>query len=265
MESVGSCVLLLAVLATASCTNSSEPEQCYMDMRVKNSTCILMNSTISVGVTYRTTDGKSRVTNIPLTSECQYKVNETNSFCNEHTDKKDFNETEIHVTFENITVDFTINAMADFKANQWNISNFTLGLDTLNFSGYFPDIFEHQYISGYIPVGSELFGTVDYNKYYLCNINRSFDLAVDSKNFSMTMYIADLMIQAIEFDSFNEDNETVFSNSFSHCYQDFNKDPAFIPIVVGSVIGGLVLVVLVAYIVGQFRSRRTNRGSYEKL
>lgn len=80
------------------------------------------------------------------------------------------------------------------------------------------------------------------------------------KNYSMELSIKDLRIQAIEFY-----NETEFSERYSQCYQDFDRDPMFIPIVVGSIIGGLVLVVLVAYIVGQFRSRKNTRESYEKL
>ncbi|XP_019856721.1 PREDICTED: uncharacterized protein LOC109585178 [Amphimedon queenslandica] len=57
-----------------------------------------------------------------------------------------------------------------------------------------------------------------------------------------------------------------FSDKCSHCYQD-STGKAFIPIVVGSVIGGLVLVVLVSYIVGRFRNhyKKSSSTGYEKL
>jgi lysosomal-associated membrane protein 1/2 len=58
----------------------------------------------------------------------------------------------------------------------------------------------------------------------------------------------------LSFQAFRNSTTTVFSSSENRCTQDTVSQ--LVPIIVGAALGGLILIVLIAYLIGRKRSRR---------
>lgn len=155
--------------------------------------------------------------------------------------------------------------------NQWNISLIVVSINVSDIPDYNASSFsgnETGIISGNYTgddKNNELFGTVDYNKFYYCDGQQTYSLNMNTTaNPNASLFALSLSIKNLRVQAYS--NSDSFSDKCSHCYQD-STGKVFIPIVVGSVIGGLVLVVLVSYIVGRFRNhyKKSSSTGYEKL
>jgi lysosomal-associated membrane protein 1/2 len=58
----------------------------------------------------------------------------------------------------------------------------------------------------------------------------------------------------LQVESFQMKTDTIFSDSYDRCKEDTISN--LVPIIVGACLGGLIIVVLVAYLIGRKRSRR---------
>lgn len=229
--------------------------------------CMLLEAYVTLEITYNQTNTSLP----PLTSSVQlgncssdvtYSIDYQLSSCG----SKDNNTNTILVVDWSNGVSLSFQAMPT-TSKQWNISMIAASVNTSS-TELFPDTRNKTgVIEGYTKGKGDynsLFGTLDYGNYYLCNSYSSFDLTMNTTGnkyaslFKMKLTIGDLSIQAYNpHGRFN-------TSKYSECYQD-HGGKAFIPIVVGSVIGGLVLVVLVSYIVGRFRNHYKSKSGYEKL
>ena len=276
-----SCLLLVD---SSSCEHDGDGDICFDYYNESdNKTCLLFDASMVVSVMYNETiNGSTHVQTVWLPVNCSFvHVNQTESFCNRKITKNKNEKLYKTVmvahwgTKENSDPPFKLIIEAldlDSKDNQWNISNITVEFNVQDLPGYNRTTATDNIggiVSGYYTGDSknhELFGTVDLDKYYYCQKEQTFKLtmnnAVNSRAsyLSVSLSIADVRVQAYAPD------DNTFNSKCSNCYQDLHDDKAFIPIVVGSVIGGLVLVVLVSYIVGRFRNyKKKSNSGYEKL
>jgi hypothetical protein len=221
-----------------------------------------MIANIELLVTYNNTFGNTSVAYIPITC-ANFTVDHAESYCNV-SHREGFRNTRMVASVDD-DITFTVDVIADLKNNKWNISNITVGLNLSSAADDFPNSIGllNDTIEGY--VNENVFSDyVDINSYYLCSSNLSFPLQMVGKvgsNFKMVLTMAKLRVQAVEF----EDNLLFFGDKNLVCAQDNQPDQAFIPIVIGSIMGGLILVVLVAYIVGRFRKTKLKQETYETL
>ena len=256
IKELGFLVLLAAVVTLGRC---STDERCYFVYETNdNETCLLMNATITMSLEYNQTLN-DHICNDTLSTPINYTrldVTKSMSYCNSSSIKAVFtwgDEEEFMIAFQ----------LSTSKHNQWEVDRITLSVDISDVPDFTPC--KKGSVEGYVDGSPQLFGHVDYNKYYLCN-KRHFDMTMNrngnynaSNLYKMSMTIEDLQIQAFKFTNNDYDNEG------SHCYQDHVVDHKFVPIVIGSTIGGLVLVVLIAYIVGRLRNRKNTKAEYEPL
>jgi hypothetical protein len=270
-------LLALTILAAAfQGTYSEGPRPCLIEYRGSGGVCFLMTASMELMVTYNTTSKNYSVTHIPVTCD-SFTLDTDESYCNRtfnksNSDGKNFKETKmVAVMGNNSQFTLGVDVMANYNPYhyQWNVSNITIGLNLSSVLDHFPNISKaitsktisnDTLVEGYID--SSLFGTVDYYKYYLCHVNRSYALTTigDAKlknDIFMVLTMKDLRVQAVQFE---DKYLSVFDDSYSQCYQDFNNTPPVIPIVIGSVIGALVLVVLAIYIGSQISNKFFNKG-----
>ncbi|XP_011407720.1 PREDICTED: uncharacterized protein LOC105314959 [Amphimedon queenslandica] len=270
-------------LAASSCTTGGGICFKYFDIinKTENKTqpCLFLDAEINILVAYNDSTGKRQ--NVSLGVNCStVHVSQSESFCNEPytNNKKNMRLTRMKAYWgtgdeeeEWAPFDLMIEAI-DLKDNkQWNISEIAVSINVSDISDYNASSFtgnENGIISGYYTgddKNHELFGTVDYNKFYYCKSQLTYSLKMNTTANPRASYFAlSLSIKKLRVQAYG--NSKGFSDKCSDCYQD-STGKAFIPIVVGSVIGGLVLVVLVSYIVGRFRNhyKKSSSTGYEKL
>lgn len=273
----------LFLVDSSSCEYDGDICFDYYDESDNNKTCLLLHASMVVSVMYNETiNGTPHVQTVWLPVNCSLvHVNQTESFCNVNIkgNKKETLNKTVMVAYwgteneSSLPFKLIIEALdLDSKDNQWNISNITVEFNVQNLPGYNHTTATDNIdgiVSGYYTGDSknhELFGTVDRKKYYHCDKNQTFKLTMNNAVNSRASYLSvSLSIADVRVQAYAPDDDT-FSSKCSNCYQDLHDDKAFIPIVVGSVIGGLVLVVLVSYIVGRFRNyKKKSNSGYEKL
>jgi len=82
--------------------------------------------------------------------------------------------------------------------------------------------------------------------YYLCNSNTSF---ADEQNVKLTT-------SDVRYKAFNTDAAPKFEGNVAECPAD-EETSSVVPIAVGAALAGLVVIVLIAYLIGRRRSRKT--------
>ena len=259
IKELGFVVLLAAVVTVGRC---STDERCYFVYETNNETYLLMNATITMSLEY---NGSS-------TNDICNKTLSTPINCNTLNLTKNMS----HYDSSSLKAVFTWGEEGEFtialqlstkKHNQWEFDRIILSVDISNVPETIPNFTpcREGYVEGYVDVAKQ-FGHVDYYKYFLCNREFHFDMTMDKNGthsvsafYKMSMTIKDLQIQAFKFT--NDD----YDNKRRQCHQDYGLDHKFVPIVIGSTIGGLVLVVLISYIVGRLRNRKNVKAEYEPL
>ena len=257
IKELGYVVLLAAVVTVGRC---STEEPCYFVYKT-NKTCLLMNATITMNLTYNQTSSNHNCNDSLSTSiDCTtLNLTEHMSHCDNSSIKTVFTwgeDQEFKITLQ----------LSTSEHNQWEVDRITLGVDISDDTDTISNPCKEGRVEGYVDGSANIFGHIDYKKYYFCN-TRQFDMTMNTNGtynvsafYKMSMIIKDLHIQAFKF---TDDND--YDSKFSHCYQDNKLDHKFVPIVIGSTIGGLVLVVLIAYIVGRLRNKKNTKAEYEPL
>lgn len=203
-------------------------------------------------ISYNATDQRNETvrneTVIPLNGD--EKTRDVTGICNYTSGKAFFqikwNEYGIvagpHHTFR---MDFNL----DLKTKKWTVPKVTAVFMT-NDTSEFKHAEEH--IIRATADGTKRFGSRKSGTNYICNDG----IKVTMSN-GVTAAFEDLVLQPFSTKSKLEDEG-------DHCpadKKDDDDDDNTVPIAVGAALGGLVLVVLIAYIVGR---RRSNRG-YEQV
>lgn len=140
-----------------------------------------------------------------------------------------------HSTNLNVTFNFKMDSNSMYHMNSFSLEaeiNNTL----INVT---------QVVSKYWPEG------MDNSKSYRCNTTEilySNDNATASLLTELTMW--DVLLEA-----FQNTTQAKFSNSVMECKDD-RAVSNLVPIIVGAALGGLILIVLIAYLIGRKRSRR---------
>lgn len=98
--------------------------------------------------------------------------------------------------------------------------------------------------------------SVDKSKSYRCKKTREFSMD-STPDLQLKLHLSNFQAQAFEFDK----NPGDFDKAVD-CTADQTSSKV-VPIAVGAALAGLVVVVLIAYLIGRFRSRKQN--SYEAL
>jgi len=99
----------------------------------------------------------------------------------------------------------------------------------------------------------ERFGT-DNDKAYMCKDVQEIYPNNTYKPVGVTNGLIKIETYDLSFEAFRNLSSTDFSSKVNHCSQDTVSQ--LVPIIVGAALGGLILVVLIAYLIGRKRSRR---------
>ena len=268
-------LLSCLVLAVFSCNSGGDICFKYInETNDKSHPCLLLDAEITITVGYNDWKGKQQSVSLPVNCST-VSVSQNSSFCNKPYENNmrltrmtafwDTGDEELEDPFA-----LMIEAIDLNKNNQWNISELAVSINVNDIPDYNASSYTGNatgIISGYYTgddKNHELFGKIDYDKFYYCNSQQTYSLKMNTTNNSHASYFSlSLSIKNLRVQAYSDSNG--FSDKCSHCYQD-STGKAFIPIVVGSVIGGLVLVVLVSYIVGRFRNHyKKSTTGYEKL
>lgn len=149
-------------------------------------------------------------------------------------------------TVQHITLGFFNNWSLElmFKKNKtenkYHIDSFTLEFNADHFeNGTNKTINAHG--------GIAKFWTAD-NYKYVCTATQS----LYSKN--VTIGLVEMSTAELQFEAFRTSNTTAFTNSVNKCKDD--EVSQLVPIIVGAALGGLIIIVLIAYLIGRRRSRR---------
>ncbi|XP_019862944.1 PREDICTED: uncharacterized protein LOC109591719 [Amphimedon queenslandica] len=267
-------------LAVSACNTGGDICFDYVEeTNNKNQSCLFLDAEITIFVAYNNSEGKLRNASLPVNCST-VNVSDSESFCNKPytNNNKNMRLTRMKAYWgtvdeeeESAPFALIVEAIDLNEHKQWNISLIAVSLNVSHVPNYNASSFtgnETGIISGYYTgddKNHELFGTVDYNKFYYCDGQQTYSLTMNkSSNLHASHFALSLSIKKLRVQAYGSSNS--FSDKCSHCYQD-STGKAFIPIVVGSVIGGLVLVVLVSYIVGRFRNhyKKSSSTGYEKL
>ena len=256
IKELGFVVLLAVVVTVGRC---SPEERCYFVYKT-NKTCLLMNANITINLYNQTGSNHKCNNNFSTPINCTtLSVVKYMSHCNSSSIKAVFTwgeEQEFMITLQ----------LSTKEHSQWELDRITLGVNISDDTDFNFNPYKEGHVEGYVDVAHE-FGHIDYNKYFLCNKEFCFDMTMNTNGtdnvsafYKMFMAIKDLKIQAFKFT-----NGSDYDSKASSCYQDHPLDHKFVPIVIGSTIGGLVLVVLIAYIVGRLRNKKNTKAEYEPL
>jgi len=83
------------------------------------------------------------------------------------------------------------------------------------------------------------------DKMYKCDAKQ--DLYKDGNN--------TIAVSGMKLEVFRNSNSTTFNSNIESCLPDSSKVNNLVPIIVGACLGGLILIVLIAYLIGRKRSR----------
>jgi lysosomal-associated membrane protein 1/2 len=206
---------------------------------------------VQLTFSYTNTSGKSVPKDLAVTSSLNATVDHTNSFCNEDS------STRLVLTFYsdpdfNHSLTFQFNKTKDGYELTSVITylNFT---DSTEFPGY--DTNSTDSVTGNT---SSIF-SASQEKSYKCDSSRTYSMDQEPKGAvkDLKVKISDFQAQAFNFNNMKDQ----FDKSIT-CTRD-QKTSKIVPIAVGAALAGLVVVVLIAYLIGRFRSRKQN--SYEAL
>lgn len=141
-----------------------------------------------------------------------------------------------------------LNILNDVLELHWN---FEETVDTRKFNLTSIDIFYKSNISGTVDMNGLWLSNLDKNKTFQCNAMKTASGTSGTSNF--TIKFSNLKLEA-----FQNTPEPCFSNRTSNydICQDDTTVSNLVPIIVGACLGGLIVIVLVAYLIGRRRSRR---------
>jgi lysosomal-associated membrane protein 1/2 len=210
-------------------------------------------ATVQVEFTYENTSKKS-VTEEFYATNLHPEVDYDISMC-------DTDAIELVISFYNDSshvhyLTFTFKAEKD---NKYQLKKITVDLDLTDeklFPGY--NQTENATVTG-TTRDDDVFES-SANRSYRCNSTRKFTLKQDPSDAGkkLVMKLSDFRAQAFHF----KNEKTGAFDRSSRCSLD-QKTSKIVPIAVGAALAGLVVVVLIAYLIGRFRSRKQN--SYEAL
>jgi hypothetical protein len=80
-------------------------------------------------------------------------------------------------------------------------------------------------------------------------------------NHSSTKALVEIHVYSLQLEAFRDSKTPSFNSNGVNCKADSKTPSNLIPIIVGSVLGGLILIVLIAYLI----SRRKRRSGYESV
>lgn len=188
-------------------------------------------------------------------------VDSNRSYCGEE-------DIRMMIAFTNNTVYthfITFNFNTSGKDKTYDLKSVTVQLN-VDDESLFPDfstaIFKDNtttVLNGTTNTKDLIFSTSQ-NRSFQCKSNQTFtmDTTPELKNGSLELLIYDFQAQAF---SFRNDSSGAFDKRV-RCSMD-QKTSKVVPIAVGAALAGLVVVVLIAYLIGRFRSRK--QSSYEAL
>ncbi|XP_019857862.1 PREDICTED: uncharacterized protein LOC100633838 isoform X2 [Amphimedon queenslandica] len=244
-------------------------ESCGYLIRKDGKTRALINGSITVDIEQRGPKG-TRNTTYNVTCSSSSELNSTD--CVSCTDKMitgTFYDVTLTNSNENLFANITYTFKADTKNQDWSLSNMTISIDededennqTVALEGW---------VDGYKYIMNNV--SLDYQRSYQCKANMSFlmNCSVTTTDGNMSnmsscsgesLYISFVNFQVQAFSFYNDPNATTFGNSYM-CDAD-TTGSKIVPIAVGIALAVLVCIVLIAYLIGRFKSRR--QSSYETL
>jgi lysosomal-associated membrane protein 1/2 len=211
---------------------------------------VIANVQLTLSYT-NTSSNKSVSKDLAVTGNLNATVDHTNSHCNENS------STVLVLTFQ---ADPDYNHSLTFQFNETKDGyELTSVLTYLNFddSTLFPG-YNTSFTDSVTGNTSSIF-SVGQGKSYKCDSSKTYGMKQVPQDAvkNLNVKISGLQAQAFDFNNMKDQ----FDKSIS-CTKD-QKTSKIVPIAVGAALAGLVVVVLIAYLIGRFRSRKQN--SYEAL
>jgi hypothetical protein len=216
------------------------------DPKSKNVTvCGKLEMTALVNVNYTSILGEKMVANFALPNDTVV-MHDMVDKCDGERVRVTFMIKELEVNAANITFNFTQNQFDENSTKYWSLSGSELSFPNGN-NPLFPNTDARQPTT-VLSSNATLFNTT-YGNAFKC---------VDKHwiNTTTTWYIE---ISDVTLQPFNLTNEDF--GALEDCTEDV-KDDWLVPVIVGSVLGGLVIVVIVAYVIGR---RRKQEPRYETM
>jgi len=158
-----------------------------------------------------------------------------------------FMMTELDYHFANMTLNFTSYQLNENTTKYWAMTASSITYMSGN-NPFFPNSDAKQGDATLTATGLSLFNTT-YGHSYKCK-NTAY---ANVTNWQLTL--SDVKLQP-----FNMTSDGIYG-TIEDCSED-TKDDWLVPVIVGSVLGGLVIVVVIAYIIGR---RKNNSGSYDNM
>lgn len=253
------------VPSPAQCTSAMLPTKApnflyNYTSNVTNLICIRMSASLGLVVEYRNTTGMQD--NVTLDVAEPATVSNA-SFCNHTTETKGVFNAMLTLEWmyngSNTTymLSFYLKANQNTGKEQWNVTSVNATIP-IQYNPDFPcqpEVPVAHLSAGY----PYLVESLDFTRSYFCNSSRALNMTVEGNvPYNVSLNISNFQIQAFEFS-----NTTTYEyGSAVRCSQDI-RGSKIVPIIVGAALAGLVIIVLIAYIIGRYRSRKHN--SYEAL
>lgn len=202
----------------------------------QNNVCIVMEAGIRMTFNYTKKDGKvvkDFILDVPKSAS-------DGGYCGNFSDVQ--NLTLYFFRDWEMTFEFTNNK----TSSKYYISSVKLNYSINNI--HFP---EAQGINGTktVSVPVHMFDTSDKNK-FVCVSNQ----VLYSPNATTENGLIELQTYSLTFEAFRNSHTDKFTNGVNKCKDD--EVSQLVPIIVGAALGGLIIIVLIAYLIGRRRSRR---------
>lgn len=216
-----------------------------------NDTCIMMTADIHVTIGYFNTSKKHRDYKIEASNSAVVQTKEPHmSYCTN-------NESLLTLRWDNKDPhSYYLSFMFEKDGKDWKLTKVDMTFNTTNNTD-FMNINHTGVINASV---SKEVASAKANESYRCNHEEKYTLGGVNKTFGISVEVdlSDLRVQAFSFK-----NQTAFGSE-RKCDADRGSGTnKIVPIAVGAALAGLVVIVLVAYLIGRFRSRKSS--SYEPL
>lgn len=191
-----------------------------------------LQANISLAIQYEKSDNSYATAFVEVPRGAQFE-----SRCNET------NEESLTISFfDGWTLEYVFQRTSN-NSKDYYVSNITLLYNTAHFgNGSKPENLTVSYYDankGYLKASTD--------GYYVCNSNSSVKITPN-----VTLYTAELKYKAFNDKTGKDD----WSGTVSECSAD-EETSSVVPIAVGAALAGLVVIVLIAYLIGRRRSRKS--------